>query len=99
MLSGKPTDLIQSVSRALRALEQVAQAGRPLPAKVIARRCGLNLSTAYHLIRTLCYEGYLIRQADGTYVIGAQVAQRFHELVDSFQRPPDASGAPAGTAQ
>jgi DNA-binding IclR family transcriptional regulator len=86
-----PIDLIQSVSRALRVLEQVAQAQHPLPAKVIARRCGLNLSTAYHLIRTLCYEGYLIRQADGGYVIGSQVAQRFHELVDSFQRPPAAS--------
>src|SRR5581483_5085344 len=46
---------------------------------------------AYHLIRTLCYEGYLIRQADGSYVIGAKLAQRFHELVDSFQRPPAAS--------
>ncbi len=86
-----PIDLIQSVSRALRVLEQVAQAQRPLPAKVIARRCGLNLSTAYHLIRTLCYEGYLIRQADGKYVIGSKVAQRFHELVDSFQRPPSAA--------
>ena len=90
MTGSAPTDLIQSVSRALRVLEQVAQAERPLPVKVIARRCGLNLSTAYHLIRTLCYEGYLVRQADGKYVIGTKVAERFHELVDSFQRPPSA---------
>ena len=87
----QPTDLIQSVSRALRVLEQVAQADRPLPVKVIARRCGLNLSTAYHLVRTLCYEGYLIRRADGKYAIGSKVAERFHELVGSFQRPPTAS--------
>jgi DNA-binding IclR family transcriptional regulator len=90
-MRSEPTDLIQSVSRALRVLEQVAQAERPLPVKVIARRCGLNLSTAYHLIRTLCYEGYLIRQADGTYALGSELAERFHELVGSFQRPPSAA--------
>src|SRR6266545_4906389 len=65
--------------------------GHPLPAKVVARRCGLNLSTAYHLVRTLCYEGYLVRQADGRYVTGSKVAERFHELVESFQRPPAAA--------
>jgi DNA-binding IclR family transcriptional regulator len=86
-----PTDLIRSVSRALRVLEQVTQASRPLPVKVIARRCGLSLSTTYHLTRTLCYEGYLLRQADGTYAPGSQVAERFHELVGSFRRPPGAA--------
>jgi DNA-binding IclR family transcriptional regulator len=66
--------LIQSVSRALRVLEQVAQADHPLPVKVVARRCGLNLSTAYHLVRTLCYEGYLVREADGSYAVGQHTA-------------------------
>jgi DNA-binding IclR family transcriptional regulator len=86
----EPTDLIQSVSRALRVLEEVTQADRPLPVKVIARRCEINLATAYHLVRTLCYEGYLVRQPGGNYSAGAQVAERFHELVSSFQRPPAA---------
>jgi DNA-binding IclR family transcriptional regulator len=86
----EPTDLIQSVSRALRVLEQVTQADRPLPVKVIARRCGLNLATAYHLVRTLCYEGYLVRHPGGSYTAGPEVAGRFHELVSSFQRPPAA---------
>jgi DNA-binding IclR family transcriptional regulator len=90
-MGSRPTDLIQSVSRALRILEQVTQADRPLPAKALARRCGLNLSTTYHLVRTLCYEGYLVRQADGSYTAGPEVAGRFHELVSSFQRPPSAS--------
>lgn len=89
-MRSEPTDLIQSVSRALRVLEQVTRADRPLPVKVLARRCGLNLSTAYHLARTLSYEGYLMRQADGSYAAGPQVAERFHELVGSFQRPPSA---------
>jgi DNA-binding IclR family transcriptional regulator len=86
----EPTDLIQSVSRALRVLEQVTQADRPLPVKAIARRCEINLATAYHLVRTLCYEGYLVRLPGGSYVAGPQVAERFHELVSSFQRPPAA---------
>jgi DNA-binding IclR family transcriptional regulator len=88
----QPTDLIQSVSRALRVLEQVTQADRPLPVKALARRCRLNLSTTYHLARTLCYEGYLVRLPDGNYTVGPQVAERFHELVGSFQRPPSATG-------
>jgi DNA-binding IclR family transcriptional regulator len=76
----EPTDLIRSVSRALRIIEEVAGSPRPLPVKVIARRCQLRLSTAYHLVRTLCYEGYLERLPDGGYVAGSEVAERFQGL-------------------
>jgi DNA-binding IclR family transcriptional regulator len=62
-----------------------------LPVKAIARKCDLNISTGYHLVRTLAYEGYLVRLPNGTYVIGESVARRFHDLVTSFQRPPDAA--------
>ena len=75
-MGSRPTDLIQSVSRALRVLEQVTWADHPLPVKVIARQCGLNLSTAYHLVRTLSYEGYLERHPDGGYTVGPQLAKR-----------------------
>lgn len=85
-----PTDLIRSVSRALRLLEEVGREGRPPTAKVVARRCGLNLATTYHLLRTLCYEGYLVRQADGGYLLGPAVAARFHDLVHTLDRPPQA---------
>lgn len=83
----EPTDLIRSVSRALRVLEEVGRAERPLPVKAIARRSQLKVSTAYHLVRTLCFEGYLIRLSGGDYTIGPQVAARFHDLVGSFGRP------------
>jgi DNA-binding IclR family transcriptional regulator len=62
-----------------------------LPVKAIARRCDLNISTCYHLVRTLAYEGYLARLPNGTYVIGESVARRFHELVTSLERPPEAT--------
>ncbi|GAA4961899.1 DNA-binding IclR family transcriptional regulator [Nonomuraea thailandensis] len=90
MTAEQPSDLIRSVSRALRVLEEVSRADRPLSVKVIARRCGLNLSTSYHLVRTLCYEGYLHRRPDGDYMLGSQVAERFHEMLDAFDRPPRA---------
>jgi DNA-binding IclR family transcriptional regulator len=88
---GEPTDLIHSVSRALRIIEQVAASPQPLQVKVIARRCEINLSTAYHLIRTLCYEGYVVRLASGGYVAGPKLAARFHDLMNSLQRPAEAS--------
>lgn len=84
----EPSDLVQSVSRAFRILEEVG-AGAPLTVKAIARRCGLNLSTAYHLVRTLTYEGYLLRTPDGHYVLGSSVARRFRDLLASFDQPPE----------
>jgi hypothetical protein len=81
-----PADFVQSVGRAMLILEMVGR--RPgLPVKAIARRCSLNISTTYHLIRTLAYEGYLVRLPDGTYVVGDAVARRFHDLVASLERP------------
>lgn len=76
----QPTDLVRSVSRALRVLEEVGRASAPVPVKAVARRAGLNLSTTYHLVRTLAYEGYLERTGDGCYVLGAEVARRFRDL-------------------
>jgi DNA-binding IclR family transcriptional regulator len=87
----EPTDLIRSVSRALRIIELVAGSPHPLAVKVIARRSEINLSTAYHLIRTLCYEGYLVRLASGGYVAGPKVAKRFHDLMSTLQRPAEAN--------
>jgi DNA-binding IclR family transcriptional regulator len=86
----QPTDLIRSVSRALRIIEAVSGSPDPLPVKVIARRCQMNLSTAYHLVRTLCYEGYLARLPDGCYVAGSEVAERFHDLMSAMHRPAEA---------
>jgi DNA-binding IclR family transcriptional regulator len=87
---GRPDDFVQSVGRAMRVLEVVGR--HPgLPVKAIARHCDLNVSTSYHLVRTLAYEGYLVRLDNGTYVIGDTVARRFHDLVTSLVRPPEAA--------
>lgn len=85
----EPSDLVQSVSRAFRILEEVGASTAPLTVKAIARRCRLNLSTVYHLVRTLSYEGYLVRTRDGRYVLGSSVVRRFHDLLASFDQPPE----------
>jgi DNA-binding IclR family transcriptional regulator len=83
----EPSDLIRSVSRALRVLEAVGRTPRGLTVKQIARRCELTVATTYHLVRTLAYEGYVIRREDGTYVVGLEIADRFRELVNAFRGP------------
>jgi DNA-binding IclR family transcriptional regulator len=84
---GEPSDLIRSVSRALRVLESVGASPRGLTVKQIARRCELTVATTYHLVRTLAYEGYVTRREDGTYMVGMEVSDRFKELVIAFRGP------------
>lgn len=66
---GSGETLIGSVQRALHLLDEVGASGTPVTAKALARQVGLNLPTAYHLLRTLTHEGYLQR-VDGGYVLG-----------------------------
>ncbi|WP_020577772.1 IclR family transcriptional regulator [Actinopolymorpha alba] len=73
---GEPT-LIGSVQRALRLLDAVGAADRPVPAKVLARQTGQPLPTTYHLLRTLVHEGYLCRVEDG-YLLGDRIAALSH---------------------
>ncbi len=82
----RPTDLIQSVSRACRILEEIGSCGGRT-AKQIAMRCGYALPTTYHLLRTLTYEGYAVRRPGGTYVLGMKIAGRFRDLLSSIDRP------------
>ncbi|WP_079054203.1 IclR family transcriptional regulator [Streptomyces graminilatus] len=66
--------LIGSVQRAMRLLESVAAHEHGAPAKQLARETGLALPTAYHLLRTLVFEGYL-RRDKGLFFLG-EAAER-----------------------
>ncbi|WP_408647479.1 IclR family transcriptional regulator [Streptomyces geranii] len=66
--------LIGSVQRAMRLLESVATHEHGAPAKQLARETGLALPTAYHLLRTLVFEGYL-RRDKGLFFLG-EAAER-----------------------
>lgn len=77
----EPT-LISSVLRALRLVDIVANAPRPMPTKMLAQTCGLSVGTTYNIVRTLIHEGYLTNEPDGL-VLGS----RFPSL-----RPGDEGG-------
>ncbi len=72
---GSPPTLIQSVQRALRLVEAVAELDGRAHAKELARAVGLSTSTTYHLLRTLAHEGYLRRLDDGSYILGPALTQ------------------------
>lgn len=76
-MNREPT-LIMSVRRAFRLLEAVGEQERPVPAKQLARRTGLPLPTAYHLLRTLVHDGYLCKLDDG-YVLGDGLTALQHQ--------------------
>jgi IclR family transcriptional regulator, acetate operon repressor len=71
-VSAHPT-LIQSVQRALRIIEVVAEHPGRARAKEIARATGLPLPTTYHLLRTCAHEGWLQRLGDGSFVLGHRI--------------------------
>src|SRR5260370_35721124 len=69
----RPPTLIGSVQRALHLREAACNHPNAAPAKLLAREAGIHLGTAYHLLRTLVYEGYVTRLADGSYVLSDRV--------------------------
>ncbi|WP_281259730.1 helix-turn-helix domain-containing protein [Mycolicibacterium palauense] len=71
--------LVRSLQRGLQIINVVAGEG-PLHAKRIARVVTLPLPTAYHLLRTLVHDGYLVRLDDGTYVLGDRFRVELSEI-------------------
>jgi IclR family acetate operon transcriptional repressor len=70
---GERPTLIQSVQRALRIIEVIAEHGGRARAKEVARATALPLATTYHLLRTCAHEGWLQRLDDGSYVLGHRI--------------------------
>ncbi len=82
----RPKDIVQSVSRALKLMDIIGSEPG-LTVKQMARRLQLNSTTAYHLIRTMVYEGYLIRDDLGNYAIGPAIADRYRDLARALRGP------------
>lgn len=73
---------VRSLQRGLHIINVVAAEG-PLHAKRIARSVKLPLPTAYHLLRTLVHDDYLVRLDDGTYVLGDRFGIELTALHDT----------------
>lgn len=57
----KDSNLLQTLSRGLKALEAVAQSPTPIPAQQVSDAVGLSLPTAFRLLKTLEEAGFLER--------------------------------------
>jgi DNA-binding IclR family transcriptional regulator len=68
---------IQSVTRALRILDTLAQFPDGLGVVEIARQVGLNVSTTHHLVNTLCASHYAGRVDGGAYRLGHAVPRLY----------------------
>src|SRR3954471_17122772 len=75
MPGGEGAQPVQSVRRAASLLACFASAAGPLALTDLARRTGLNASTTYRILQTLCTEGLLQREPDGErYLTGPVLA-------------------------
>ncbi|MEO3972817.1 IclR family transcriptional regulator C-terminal domain-containing protein [Streptomyces sp. CAU 1734] len=90
------------MQRALRLLEAAASHADGAPAKQLAREAGIQLPTAYHLLRTLTHEDYLRRErgvfvlggAVGRLAVGGSVQNRRSRLEETLKHWRDALGVP-----
>jgi len=83
--------LVRSLQRGLQIINVVAAEG-PLHAKLVARSVNLSLPTAYHLLRTLVHDDYLVRLDDGTYVLGDRFQAELSALHDGDRQRVGAAG-------
>ncbi|MEV6984217.1 IclR family transcriptional regulator [Sphaerisporangium sp. NPDC051017] len=79
-----PQQTLQTVERALSFLEYVAAAEPAPTVQQVSVGLGLNITTCYHLMRTLLARGYLERRADATLRLGAGVGALFRTYQLSF---------------
>ncbi|MDB1089226.1 IclR family transcriptional regulator [Streptomyces sp. ACA25] len=74
---------VQSLERAFRLLEHMADAGGEVGLSELAGRSGLPLPTIHRLIRTLVATGYVRQQPDRRYALGPRLIR----LGESATRP------------
>lgn len=61
LVTDEKGDILQSVQRALRVLNLIAEHPEGLSARQISYALSLNISTCYHILNTLLVAGYLDR--------------------------------------
>ncbi|MFJ2991272.1 IclR family transcriptional regulator [Pandoraea sp. NPDC087047] len=81
-MSNSPT--LQTVERALSFLEYVASAQSAPTVQQVALELDLNITTCYHLMRTLLARDYLERREDATLVLGSRVGVLFGAYQQKF---------------
>ncbi len=68
---------LQTVERAISFLEYVATASEPPHIKDVSEHLQLNITTCYHLLRTLAGKNYIKRRSDGKLELGDGIGVLF----------------------
>lgn len=68
---------LQTVERAISFLEYVATASEPPHIKDVSENLRLNITTCYHLLRTLAGKNYIKRRSDGKLELGDGIGVLF----------------------
>ena len=83
-------ELLGTVRRALRVLDYLAESQEPVPIKRLAAELSLNISSAYHVMNTLCIDGYVSRdERTGAYGLGAKTARLGEAYARSWPVEPE----------
>ncbi|HEX4207371.1 MAG TPA: IclR family transcriptional regulator [Ktedonobacteraceae bacterium] len=83
-------DLLNTVQRALNALNLVAEHPGGLLPREISQMLGINISTCYHILNTLVAARYLDRDQDRSlYVLGSQVPFLNNAFVQGLAQQPE----------
>ena len=75
---------LQTVERALTFMEFVSSAAEPPTGQRVSAELKLNITTCYHLMRTLVARRYIERRDDATLVLGSQVGNLFQSYRRTF---------------
>ncbi|WP_331769706.1 IclR family transcriptional regulator (plasmid) [Embleya sp. NBC_00888] len=75
---------LQTVDRALTFLEFVASAPEPPTVQQVSEALGLNITTCYHLLRTLVARRYIARHENLTLTLGDGVGALFRSYQQRF---------------
>ncbi len=77
-----PQKTVPAVENAVLILRMIASNGRPMGATAIARKTGLNVSSAFNILRTLTHERLIsFDPADKTYMLGMGVLELVTPLI------------------
>lgn len=93
-VGGPASGTVQSVARAMRAMEYVASTRAGATAKEVAAHLELALPSTYHLLTTLTEAGYLVHLAhEHRYGLGYRVRLLDQGLQRQLEVPPQIAGA------
>jgi len=78
-------DSVRVIERAFTILECLSQSSKPLGPTEIASATGLNKSTVYRLLSSMCSGGYLEHTESGTYHIGVKLVEIISNHISNLE--------------